>query len=120
MKQENKVRAILLKPGRKPQLIRLANTLDAFQAAVGGYIEVLHVFDDNTRIIVDEEGKLKEKPINCVISNDWGGFDVLVGDLLIINTNDADFCSLTDEQARKYMDLLNGPALPARMAEAEV
>ena len=120
MKKEKTVRAILLKAGKKPQLIRLANTLEAFQATVGGYIEVLHAFDDSTRIIVDEEGKLKEKPINCVIRNDWGGFDVLVGDLLVVNTDGTEFCSLTDEQARRYMATLDGPCLPARMAEAEV
>lgn len=53
-------------------------TLEELQAMVGGYIEV--AFDDNdlgVQVIVDEEGKLKGKPINMEATEHW--FELLQG-----------------------------------------
>ena len=39
-------------------------TLEEMQKFVGGYIEVVTSADTNSQIVLDEEGKLKGKPIN--------------------------------------------------------
>ena len=47
-------------------------TLKAMQEVVGGYIEVVYA-ENGDQIIIDEEGRLKEKPINEDASEHWLG-----------------------------------------------
>ena len=47
-------------------------TLKAMQEAVGGYIEVVYA-ENGDQIILDEEGRLKGKPINEDASEHWLG-----------------------------------------------
>ena len=47
-------------------------TLKAMQEVVGGYIEVVYA-ENGDQIILDEEGRLKGKPINEDASEHWLG-----------------------------------------------
>ena len=47
-------------------------TLKVMQEAVGGYIEVVYA-ENGDQIILDEEGRLKGKPINEDASEHWLG-----------------------------------------------
>lgn len=62
------------------------NTLEKMQKLVGGYIECISLGDDLV-MVVDEEGKLKNKPINelatRIFSNNSPYFDTIVGDAII-------------------------------------
>jgi hypothetical protein len=53
---------------------------------VGGYVEVVQVNDGI--LIIDEEGKLKDKPVNEVASkmyaDKYGDADIIVGDAIYI------------------------------------
>lgn len=72
--------------------------LTELQAAVGGYIEVVpgfHTYEGNACVVYcDEEGKLKDKPVNATASQAWedalGMFigDVLVGDIVVLVGDD--------------------------------
>ena len=65
-------------------------TLKAMQEAVGGYIEVVYA-ENGDQIIIDEEGRLKGKPINEDASEHWLGdrWDNdtanIVGDAIILS-----------------------------------
>ena len=65
-------------------------TLKAMQEAVGGYIEVVYA-ENGDQIILDEEGRLKGKPINEDASEHWLGdrWDNdtanIVGDAIILS-----------------------------------
>ena len=65
-------------------------TLKAMQEAVGGYIEVVYA-ENGDQIIIDEEGRLKEKPINEDASEHWLGdrWDNdtanIVGDVIVLS-----------------------------------
>lgn len=69
-------------------------TLDQMQSAVGGYIETVPYFErfegKPCVAFCDEEGKLKQKPINEKATMKWAQHfdgpidDVLVGDIFII------------------------------------
>ena len=76
------------RPGKQWEHWLGANTLEALQAAVGGYIEVLPIGEDMA-LIVDEEGKLKEKAANFALRG-----DMLVGDVLAVGVQGEDFCHL--------------------------
>ena len=58
-------------------VIEIPNTLEALQEAVGGYIEVVHIFSEIV-LICDEEGRIKGKSINPY-SNDIRGDFILCG-----------------------------------------
>ena len=65
-------------------------TLKAMQEAVGGYIEVVYA-ENGDQIILDEEGRLKGKPINEDASEHWLGdrwnndTANIVGDAIILS-----------------------------------
>jgi Domain of unknown function (DUF3846) len=63
-----------------------AFTLEQIQEHVGGYFEA-HRLSDGKFMLVDEDGKRKQKPINRAASfllfGKYTGFDFIVGDALI-------------------------------------
>lgn len=59
-------------------------SLEEMQKAVGGYIEIVGSYH-NKYIIADEEGLLKNKPVNFKAS--YLCYRPIVGDVLLINKN---------------------------------
>jgi hypothetical protein len=61
-------------------------SLSEAQKFVGGYVEVVQVNDGI--LIIDEEGKLKDKPVNEVASkmyaDKYGDADIIVGDAIYV------------------------------------
>ena len=61
-------------------------SLEQAQKFVGGLVECVHL--DTGTLIVDEEGKMKDKPINEVASkmyaDKYGNADIVVGDAIYI------------------------------------
>ena len=59
-------------------------SLKDLQKMVGGYIQIVDV--ENKQIVMDEEGKIKDKPINEEATNLWGvDYDVIVGDAVVLS-----------------------------------
>lgn len=86
-------------------------TLDYLQSAVDGYIETLRIKDAPDRrliMIIDEEGKPKNKPVNELAGEiAYIRFDdYIVGDVIIVKEQDDDFVPLTDDEAELFMDWL--------------
>lgn len=84
--------AILIRAEGKPSKVEPKKgksfTLKELQTFVGGYIEILGL-DDDFVFVVDEEGKLKEKPVN--IGATWltgGMLGPIVGDVLFCHRNE--------------------------------
>ena len=62
---EKQILVVIKDPGQEPRVDPLFdNTLEAFQKAVGGYIETVTVFRDLV-LIVNEEGRILGLPYNC-------------------------------------------------------
>jgi hypothetical protein len=57
-------------------------SLAEMQHFVGGYIELVRL-RDGRRMFIDEEGKLKQKPVN-VIATAMYVRDIIVGDALVV------------------------------------
>ncbi len=57
-------------------------SLDAMQAGVGGYIEVVYTLPEDFVLVVNEEGLLKDLPVNLRASTLAG--QPLVGDCLLL------------------------------------
>ena len=62
-------------------------TLEELQTLVGGYIEIVHT-KSGKFLVIDEEGKLKHKPVNlaATLLYRFGDHDPIVGEALIIET----------------------------------
>lgn len=64
--------------------------LEELQAIVGGYIQKAYLRDDEI-MVMDDEGKLKEKDLNLQASlryrRDVNPYGSIVGDVLICKTN---------------------------------
>lgn len=72
------MKVIIKHPGKIGEHADIPNELEALQAAVGGYIEIVHINADLVAI-VNEEGKLKKLPKNCC---------GLVGTIVFAGTDD--------------------------------
>lgn len=93
------MKAITIK-GTLLRLDEIANDLRALQHAVDGYIEIVGL-RDGAVMIVDEEGKLKDKPYNLLASL-VAGTDI-VGSALIVGVDGEEFCDVPEP----YLTLLS-------------
>lgn len=65
--KENQILVCIKEPGKEPRVEPLFdNTLEAFQKAVGGYIETVTVAEDLV-LVCNEEGRLHQMPFNEII-----------------------------------------------------
>lgn len=91
--------------------------LKRLQTLVGGYIEVVRpvpfggpVFDC-VRMVVDEEGKFKDKPVNVLASALYNGYDPIVGDVVLVAFDfepDPDIYALSSSTAQRLYTWLSG------------
>ncbi len=100
------MRVLMVEPGKEAVETEIENSLEAMQAAVGGYIEMIRPYMDEIALICNEEGKLEQLPLNRVLCDEETGqpLDVIAGTFFICGAPDdsEDFTSLTDEQLQKY------------------
>lgn len=109
--KEKLIRALLVKPHEKPEEILIENELSYFQKAVEGYIEVIRLEDDAV-IICNEEGKLRNLPLNRgIFDPDGNPLDIIRGSFLIVYApfGSEDFLSLPHSLMRKYKERFAHP-----------
>lgn len=98
MKENARISVVYKHPGQDPKLVVIPNTLEALQTLVGGYVEEVSWFwgteGQPFTVFGDEEGRLKQKPDNIIIYYDWT-FDFIVGDIVIVRTENHEIVDLT-------------------------
>jgi Domain of unknown function (DUF3846) len=101
----DQIQVVIIEPSKKPYKKTIANELSAFNDIVDGYIENVFIGEKKNKkfgIVVNEEGKLRELPVNRIIV----GYDVLVGSMFITAYNyEGDNVSLTDAEADRFIRL---------------
>ena len=96
--RENQMKVLKIEVGEPPVEKVIANELSALQAEVGGLIECVYL-ENGCIAVVNEEGKINGMQPNRIL-----GDDIIFGPFFICGDTGDDFCSLTDEQIRKYTD----------------
>lgn len=93
--KENQILVVVKNPGERAYIDPcFENSLEAFQQAVGGYIETVG-FASDVCVICNENGRLMDLPYNCTfLSEDF------VGPILIVGVKGDHFCSLHPSHAR--------------------
>lgn len=109
------IKAVILRTDGTNKIIELADTLEALQKAVGGHIQIVHCGADGYEdclLIIDEEGKLKDLPINVEASILFGvpsSIDYIVGTAILCGTDKlGDIGSLAREVLREYGHEMGG------------
>ena len=82
--------AILLRANTTTEVVQPNNgtdfSLEELHAFVDGYIEVVQTINPYLILVVDDEGKLKNKPMNYAASLLYG--DYIVGDALLCESRE--------------------------------
>lgn len=101
------MRVIKARTGYNPEIIEMENTLEAFQQAVGGYIETLNLNGDEL-IVCNENGINLKLPINrTLVFKTFAGnvYNVpILGDFVICGTDGEEFCELELERAKELCE----------------
>ncbi len=101
--QPKTMTALLVEPGKEPQVVELPNILADLQQAIGGHLECLTYGTEPVVILCNEEGKVNNLPPNRGITDYRGELvDIIHGNFIICGVDEDDFGALTPEQADKY------------------
>lgn len=101
--KEKQILVIREEPGKSAEVEPLfENTLEAFQAAVGGHIEAVAVTQDLC-IICNETGRIDGLPYNCNVL----GFD-FYGPILAVGTRGCEFASIRAPHFPTVLKLMSG------------
>ena len=106
----SKITVIAVEPGKKPIVKEIENALQSLQNEVGGYIQAVYPWTDLVGLVCDEEANIRGKQLNRALRDDNGKiYDIVAGTFLIVGLGDEDFCSLTDEQIKKFSEMFKHP-----------
>ena len=101
--KEKQILVCIKEPGKEAAVEPLFdNTLEAFQKAVGGYIETLTVSEDLV-LIFNEEGRLRGLPFNEVILG-----EPFVGTVIVAGVKRDEFASVKGSCVSAVLKMLNG------------
>lgn len=70
-KKQDKIRVIYKRVGFDPVEVEIDNDLDTLWRMIGGYIETVPWLVPGTIMLVDEEGKLDDRPVNFPYMGDY-------------------------------------------------
>ena len=104
------MKILRVEPEKSPEIVHMDGTLEALQAAVGGYIEAVYPFDDPVAIVCNDDGKFNGmRPNRAIYDADGEIMDIIAGTFLIVGLDEDNFAELSDEMAAKYVALFGTP-----------
>ena len=104
------MKILRVEPEKSPEIVDMVGTLEALQAAVGGYIEAVYPFDDPVAIVCNDDGKFNGmRPNRAIYDADGEIMDIIAGTFLIVGLDEDNFAELSDEMAAKYVALFGTP-----------
>ena len=110
MSEENRIKVVYVEPGRLATVREIGTELPDLQAAVGGWIETYYPFEEEVCIVCDDEGKFDGAfPNRAVRDADGKIMDIIFGPFFICDCSGEEFCSLSDEQIRRYKEMFRLP-----------
>ena len=109
----NEITVLVIEPEKKSYVKSIPSGLVSLQKEVGGYIQAIYPWeDDSCCIVCEEEARLKNSPYNRVLRDEDGDiFDVVAGTFLIVGLGKDNFVSLESRCVQKYSELFAVPEL---------
>ena len=103
---KDKIRVIMLRPGKRATVEVIDASLSGMQEIVGGYIQAVYPFDDPVAIVCNEEGKLDGLEMNRALRDEDGDiYDVLCGTAFLCGLTADNFGDMPEELTEKYLRL---------------
>ena len=116
--QEGKIVAVVVEPGKKPEIREIDSSLEGLQALVGGYIQAVYPYEDPVGIVCNDEAKLEGLPLNRALRDEDGDiYDIVAGTFAVVGLTDDSFGSLKDALALKYAKLFEQPEQFAKLGD---
>lgn len=85
-----------------PKVVEIDGSLESMQKIVNGYIEVFPL-DGDIVVVLNEEGKLKNLPVNFAVQCSPSYTEIIVGDVFICKVNGEDLVGLNDDEINYFM-----------------
>lgn len=107
---EKKMTVLLIEPNQYPKKIEMDGTLEALQGAVGGTIQAVYPYQDSVALVVNDEGKLLNLPLNRSLRDASDKiYDIVSGSFMVVGLGSENFTSLNNAQLDKYEKLFHQP-----------
>ena len=104
------IRAMILEPGKLAEVKFIDKSCKDLRALVGGEIEFTWPVDNNTCVIINEEGKIAGLPLNRALRDKDGKIlDIYAGTMVVVGMHGDDFDDLTDEEVTAYLATFGEP-----------
>ena len=103
------MKIVIVEPGKPGYAAEIEGGLASMQQVVGGYIEVVSIWSDDSAVLVcNEEGKLQDLPPNRHFEQIA---DTVVGTFFVCNAREEDLESLSEQQTQRYLVMFASPGL---------
>ena len=89
---------VLIRPEGQIQIIEHDDSLDFYRSYINGFIEIVRVHDDVV-MIIDDEGKIKDLPVNILASWLYNCEDYIVGPAILDKRAGPELIGLTHPEA---------------------
>ena len=95
-------------PRFRAKVVEASNDLGSFQQLIGGYLEAIGTWPREPFVLLaDEEGRLKGKePVMRLPDG-----RMLVGTVVVVKRDGADFVDMTDEEVTEIQEALTGRSI---------
>lgn len=105
------INAVYVQPNKKAEVVTIGNDLHSLQEAVGGLIESFYPFDEPVAIICNDEGKIKQMPLNRALYRNGKLIDIVAGSFLIVGAPPMckEFESLSESRLNYYKNKFELP-----------
>ncbi len=109
-KRPEKIKVVLLEPGKLARVAEIGTKLEDLQAVVDGMIEPAYYFSEPVCLVVNDEGKINGMPLNRGVRDENGKLiDIIAGTAFICDCSGENFGSLNDKQLKRYTDQFKYP-----------
>ncbi len=106
----DKIRVILMEPGKLAKVTELVYSIKELKKVVGGKVEIVYPFSDSVGIAYNADGIFKKLPQNRGIYDGYEDpLEIILGTAFICNCSEKYLDNLSDEQIEKYMKLFKYP-----------
>ena len=108
------MQVVVVEPKQKPMVQDISPDLESMQKIVGGPIQAIYPFEEPVALICNEEGKLLNLPLNRALRDKAGKvYDIISGTFFLCAAppDSEHFESLTDQQAKTYMERFAMPEM---------
>ena len=124
-KKPDTIKVVVVNPGKAPETKIIPNTLGALQECVGGFIELLYPWEDDTSACMycNEEGKFNGMEWNRALYDESGDvYEIIAGPFIIVGVTDYDEYnhSLTEKQIKHYTEMYSHPEVFYRIADNDI